>query len=279
MEKPKVSIIIPTYNSGATLAHCFKSIRNQSYCPIEIIVVDNLSNDTTTAIAAQWEARIIRKKSTPASARNIGIASSTGQYVFFIDSDQALSASVIAECVEKCEEEGARMVRVPEVFVGKGFWGSCSAEWKNSYRKVEEKYGASGNILTGQPRFFAKEQTIQAGMFSDSLVWGEDYDLYNRMRKMDAKEATCKSKLYHYEPVSIREILFKIFRYGHSMPTYTQHAGRRILLSMISHSLLTFKELLKEDIKYPSLIIGCAILLSLKTYFVTLGLVVGTLIS
>lgn len=277
MEKPRVSIIVPTYNSSATLAHCLKSVRNQSYSPIEIIIVDSGSIDATISIAARYGARIIRQESGAALARNIGIANSTGRYVFFIDSDQVLSTSVVEECVRNCEDGSAGMVRVPEVFVGEGFWSSCSAEWKNSYERVEQKYGATRNILAGEPRFYLKEQIIRAGMYDDGLVWGEDYDLYKRMRKMGVKEALCNSKLYHYEPASLREILFKLFRYGSSMPVYTRRTGQRVLRPMIAHSLLTLKELRKQHRKYPTIFVGCSVLLFLKICFMAFGLVTGSL--
>jgi cellulose synthase/poly-beta-1,6-N-acetylglucosamine synthase-like glycosyltransferase len=277
MEKPQVSVVVPTYNSAATLGNCLESVRGQSYSCIEIIVVDGGSTDATAAIARQYEAKIIRQKSTAALARNIGTTNSSGKYVVFVDSDQILSNSVVQECVGSCEESGAGMVRVPEIFVGEGFWGSCSAEWKNTYERVEQEYGAARKILASEPRFYAKEQIVRAGMYNGSLVWGEDYDLYERMRKLGVKEAVCKSEIYHREPTSLRPILFRLFRYGNSMPAYTRSTGQRVLGRMISHSLLALKELLKQHKKYPTIVVGCTILFCLKTCFMAFGLAIGSL--
>jgi len=278
MEKPKVTIIIPTYNSDATLAACLSSVRNQGYSSIEIIIVDNFSNDATVAIATEFGTRTIQQESTPALARNIGIANSTSKYILFLDSDQVLSPSVIEECVEKCEREKVEMVRVPEVFVGKSFWASCSASWKNFYGKVEQKYCVNGNILAGEPRFFIREQLVRAGMLNTGLFWGEDYDLYQRMRKAGIRETCCESRLYHYEPETIREILFKTLHYGSSMPIYTRRTGQRVMGPLTRHSLLTFKEIFRENKKQLSAITGCAVLLCLKTYFMVFGLIMGSLI-
>lgn len=276
MEKPRVSVVVPTYNSATTLAECLESVRSQSYSCIELIIVDGGSSDATAAIAMQYEAKIIEQKSTAALARNIGTTNSSGKYVFFVDSDQILSNSVVQECVRSCEESGAGMVIVPEIFVGEGFWGSCSAEWKNTYEKVGQKYGTTINTLASEPRFFLREQIVRMGMYNDRLVWGEDYDLYTRMRKMNVKETSCSSKIYHCERVSLREILLKILRYGNSMPAYTSVAEQRILLPLIGHSVLTFKELMKERREAPAIVPGCAILLGLKAYFFALGLIVGS---
>jgi glycosyltransferase involved in cell wall biosynthesis len=277
LEKPKVSVVVPTYNSERTLSECLKSIYNQSYRYHETIVVDSFSHDNTVNIAKGFDAIIIQRKCNPAAARNVGVANSTGQYVLFLDSDQVLSVSVIEECVEKSAADDAGMVRIPEVFIGKGFWSHCSAVWKNSYGKVERAYWRRRNIICGEPRFFIKEQIARAGMFNDKLLWGEDYDLYKRMNKMRIKEATCESELYHFEPTSIGKILSKLFRYGKSLQDFRQDSGRRLFLLLLNHSSLTLTMVARDYRKSPATIMGCVILLFLKTYYLTIGLLVGLL--
>jgi glycosyltransferase involved in cell wall biosynthesis len=275
MEKPKVSIIIPTYNSAATLARCLESIRGQSHPSIEVIIVDSMSNDATVEIAADFGAKAIQKESTPALARNLGVVNSTGKYVFFIDSDQVLSKSVVEECFQSCESENAGMVRVPEVFIGEGFWSSCSAEWKNCYVKVEQKYSGSRNILTGEPRFFLKELITQAGMLDPALLWGEDFVFYGKLKERKVKEVTCKSILYHYEPASVKSLILKNLRYGKSMPTFVVRSKNRIFSPLVRHSLLVLMEILRESSRKPDIILGCTFLLGLKAYAMMLGLLTG----
>jgi glycosyltransferase involved in cell wall biosynthesis len=174
--KPAVSIIIPTHNSGETIAECLRSIKSQSYADCEIIIVDDFSSDNTTETAKMFQARTIQRKCNPALARNIGIADSVS------DSDQVLAPSVIEQCVRKCEHEQVGMVRIPEISVGKGFWDSCSAAWKNSHQLVERLHGEKVTVFSGEPRFFVRELVAQVGMFNTKLVWGEDYDLYEKGR-------------------------------------------------------------------------------------------------
>jgi len=275
LEKQKVSIIIPTYNSGNTLEECLKSVQGQTYPIYEIIIVDNLSSDSTVKIAKEFGAKITQRKCNPALARNIGVANSTGKYVLFMDSDQVLSSSVVEECVRKCEGEKTGMVRVPEVFIGRGFWGFCSAVWKNYHEKVEQLHGASGNVIHGEPRFFIKKQVTRVGMLDPGLLWGEDYDLYEKLKKIGVKEASCESKLYHYEPTSIKEIVIKNLRYGRSMPIFLEQSKRPILPWMLRHALLTFREVFRNFKKFPAVIVGCATLLCLKTCSMTVGLLIG----
>lgn len=272
MEGPKVSLVIPTYNAGATIARCLSSVRGQSYSLVEVIIVDNFSNDTTTTIAKAFGAKVAQQKSTPALARNVGIANSAGKYVFFVDSDQVLSRCVVEECVAKCEEENAGMVRVPEFFVGEGFWGSCSAEWKNHYVEVEQRFGARGNILSGEPRFFSKELIVRVGMFNAALLWGEDYDLYQRLKRMNVKEVSCQSMLFHCELASVKGIMARNLRYGESMPTFMHHSKKQVFQRVMRHSLLTWGEILSELSENPGITLGCSILLGMKAFAMMAGL-------
>ena len=272
MENPKVSVLIPAYNAGATIARCLSSVHNQSYSVIEVIIVDNFSNDATVSTAKAFGAKVVQQKSTPALARNIGITNSTGKYVFFVDSDQILSRRLVEECVKKCEEENAAMVKVPELFVGDGFWGTCSAEWKNYYGKVEQRYGARGNILSGEPRFFAKEKIVRAGMLDVALLWGEDYDLCQRLEEMGIKEVSCQSLLYHFEPVSVKDILTKNLRYGGSLPAFVHRSKRQVYSRLIRHSLLTWGGTFAELSGRPSITLGCTFLLGLKAFAMMAGL-------
>ncbi len=275
MKKPEVSIVIPTYNSGETIACCLKSVQAQTYSSIEVIIVDNLSRDDTTRIAEDFGARVIRQNSTPALARNLGIVSSTGKYVLFVDSDQVLSRSVVTDCVRRCHSENVGMVRIPEIFVGRDFWSTCSAVWKNYYWKVEQKYGTGGYVLSGEPRFFLKEQIVLAGMLDPALRWGEDYNLYEKLKKIGVKEALCKSGLCHYEPSSFRKIVIKNLRYGSSMPILAQRSDSQVYPAVVRHSLLALKELFSELKEKPATTVGCVFLLGLRTMAMLIGFLSG----
>jgi glycosyltransferase involved in cell wall biosynthesis len=270
-EKPIVSIIIPTNNSGKTVGECLRSIQGQNYPLYEVIIVDNFSNDGTLETARKFGARIIRQECNPAQARNIGVDGSTGKYMLFLDSDQILSPTVVAECVERCENEKIGMVIIPEVFIGKGFWSSCSAIWKNCYEEVARLCGDRRDIMHNTPRFFVKEEIIRVGILDNSLHWGEDSDLYRKLRKANVREAVSESKIYHNELTSIRKAMIKNFHYGKSMPIFVQQTRQQIFPSMVEDALLTFRKVFKNSKNSPSVIIGCGILLCIKSYSTMIG--------
>lgn len=96
-----VSIIITTWNRLAALTNCLESIKKQSYCNYEIIVVDNNSTDNTTEFikSTYAEIRLITLDTNygPAYARNIATEQANGELLFYVDSDNILDPDCIKE--------------------------------------------------------------------------------------------------------------------------------------------------------------------------------------
>lgn len=104
MNKPSVSIIIPVYNVEPYVGRCIESVMNQTYCgALECIVVDDCGVDNSMAIAEKLiygyigpiSFVILRHAHNRglSAARNTGIDAASGDYVFFLDSDDALPAN------------------------------------------------------------------------------------------------------------------------------------------------------------------------------------------
>lgn len=96
MEKDKISIIIPVYNTERYLERCITSLLDQTYKNLELIFVDDGSTDKSIEILknAQKNDRritvISQKNSGPSAARNKGLSICTGQYIMFCDSDDTV---------------------------------------------------------------------------------------------------------------------------------------------------------------------------------------------
>lgn len=99
--KSSVSVIIPMYNSAEYIERCVQSILNQSYKNIEVILVDNNSDDDTWNICRSMEGvKLIKEPSQGVGmARNRGIESATGEYIAFVDSDDYIEPDYIEKLV------------------------------------------------------------------------------------------------------------------------------------------------------------------------------------
>ena len=100
----KVSIVVPVYNTGKEmLVRCFDSIINQTYKNIELIIVDDGSEQETADVCdkycndhQEFNIRVIHNKNGGASvARNTGIENSTGAYITFVDADDWVDSEYI----------------------------------------------------------------------------------------------------------------------------------------------------------------------------------------
>ncbi|MFI3685944.1 glycosyltransferase [Vagococcus fluvialis] len=93
MDNDKISIIIPVYNGERTIRRAIESCINQTYENIEILVVNNGSTDQTLKILTSIRDErisVLTSDKGRSRARNLGLDRSTGQYILFLDADDAL---------------------------------------------------------------------------------------------------------------------------------------------------------------------------------------------
>lgn len=174
-QQPLVSIIVPTYNSAATLQACLNSIAKQDYSSVELVVVDNNSTDNTKEIAKQFTKNVFNKGPERSWQRNYGVKKSTGEYVIIIDSDMELEPEVVRQCVDvyKKSSDVAGII-IPEESFGIGFWAQCKKLERSFYVGVDGIEAA---------RCFTKKLYTELGGYDTEMVSGEDWDLSQRAAK------------------------------------------------------------------------------------------------
>ncbi len=240
MSSPLVSVIVPTRNSSEFLEACLKSIRDQTYKNIELIVVDNNSTDNTKEIANKYTDKVFNQGPERSAQRNFGSKNSAGEFVVFIDSDMELSNEVIAECVVKASEQTVTGVIIPEESFGVGFWAQCKRLERSFYVGVEWMEAA---------RFFRKEILEQVGGYNEDMVSGEDWDLSQRV-EAEGKVLRIKSFIYHNEGrLSLIRTLKKKFYYAKKIATYTstQQSNASVKNKWVSYEDIVFFCLNRQD--------------------------------
>ena len=119
----RVSIIVPVYRVEAYIDECVESLVSQTYSNLEILLIDDESPDNCGAICDRWAARdsrirvIHKKNGGAASARNAGLDAATGDYVCFVDSDDAVLADYVCHLVSTLETQ-----RADAAVCGFSFW-------------------------------------------------------------------------------------------------------------------------------------------------------------
>lgn len=110
MQAPLVSIVIPIYNVEHYLRQCLESVTNQTYRNLEIILVDDGSLDNCPQICdatAAKDSRIIvihKKNGGLSDARNAGLKKISGEFIFFIDSDDFITKDCIEQLVHESQK-------------------------------------------------------------------------------------------------------------------------------------------------------------------------------
>lgn len=110
---PKISIVVPVYNTEQYLCQCLDSLINQNYNNIEIICVDDSSPDNSLSILNEYAVRDPRIKvytkqnGGVSDTRNYGLKHISGDYYMFIDSDDWLDSGTIESCVGTIIRENA----------------------------------------------------------------------------------------------------------------------------------------------------------------------------
>lgn len=107
-----MSVIIPTYNRAHLLEKAIRSIQGQSYDDIEIIVVDDGSQDNTDAVMAGFpEIRYIKQSNTgPSLARQKGLQHAQGEFFASLDSDDFWDKNFVEEAVACIQEHGVDFI-------------------------------------------------------------------------------------------------------------------------------------------------------------------------
>lgn len=108
-----VTVIVPVYQVKEYLAKCIESILEQTYSNIEVILIDDGSNDGSEKICDTFanidsRVKVIHQKNKGVSAaRNIGLENSNGKYICFIDADDYIDEKYISELYKMCKENEA----------------------------------------------------------------------------------------------------------------------------------------------------------------------------
>lgn len=191
-EKPKVSVIIPTYNRAESLPRAIQSVLNQTFQDFEIIVVDDGSTDNTKDIIKEFQEQDKRvkyikhdKNKGAAAARNTGIKVAKGKFIAFQDSDDEWLPKKLEKQMEAFDNASSK---VGVVYTG--FWSiEGNVKQYSLHKEILHKEGdihtqiLQGNFI-GTPAAVVKKACFKkVGMFDERLHRLIDWELWIRVSK------------------------------------------------------------------------------------------------
>ncbi|TCF96627.1 hypothetical protein BZM26_36480 [Paraburkholderia strydomiana] len=154
--KPKVSVIIPVFDTGRHLEVCLESVINQDLADLEILCIDDGSSDPLTDDILQTYSRqdirirLIRQpNSGPATARNLGLTNARGDYVAFVDSDDYISRNYIGSLYQTAQQHDCDVAVASQILQVDG--SNATIEKKSgfeSFQKIDSAQLVAEVILT-----------------------------------------------------------------------------------------------------------------------------------
>ena len=144
MTERQTSVIIPAFNAAATVVRAIRSALDQQPAPLEVLVVDDGSTDSTELLVRSFPERVrfIRQNHAgPSAARNRGLRAACGKYIAFLDADDYWLPGFIGACEEFLETHAD----VVAVSVGLRFISS------NGKERGSEKFDASAGNVADPP--------------------------------------------------------------------------------------------------------------------------------
>lgn len=205
MMEPKISVIVPNYNSASTLPDCIQSLLNLNYPKekLEILVVDNGSTDNSVQIIKTFPVKLITENNVKGSyaARNSGVREATGEICAFTDADCIVDRDWLRNAVKYFDAEvggvaGKIIAAQPRTLVEEFLMIRNTFDQSRFFRHPYYPFAVTANVLYKRAVFdivgtfethwvsggdvdFSWRMQMQGGL---KLVFAEDCIVYHRHR-------------------------------------------------------------------------------------------------
>lgn len=222
--KGLVSVIVPVYNVEKYVRRCVHSILAQTYSKLEVLLIDDGSQDQSGMICEEYpikdsRVRVIHQENGGlSSARNTGIEEAKGEYLAFVDSDDFIAKNFVERLLKACKETGSEIAQCRwECVTGDSLTKQSQLEETSrvysGYETLEQMYEADGAyyIVAWNKLYFAK-------LFADirypiGRIHEDEATTYRLLEKAE-KVVVLDTSLYGYftSDASITRNQFKLQR-------------------------------------------------------------------
>lgn len=232
--KPLVSIIIPVYNGSNYIKKAIESALNQTYRNIEIIVINDGSQDETEYIAKSYGCKIkyyYKDNGGVASALNFGIREAKGDYISWLSHDDVYFENKIDRQIEELKniDKNTILYSGYELINDKSeFLGTWEISDKKEYRKLNNNfYALLLSKLHGCSLLIPKKAFYEVSFFCKDLKCTQDYDLWFKIFKYGYKIKYIPEALLQYRLHENQDSKHKL--------NIVADEGNRLWINMISN--------------------------------------------
>ncbi|MEH1875422.1 glycosyltransferase family 2 protein [Nostoc sp.] len=191
---PKVSVIIPAYNTEAYIAKAIESVLEQTLTDIELIIVDDASTDKTVEVAKSFtdprlKVIVNQQNLGAAAARNRALRAAQGEWIAVLDSDDWYAPERLSKLVSLADEINADMIADDLYLINDGETSPWSTLIQESEERIDkilqidivyfvetDVYGQPGLHLGLSKPLFKREFLVKHGIeYDDAIRMGQDF--------------------------------------------------------------------------------------------------------
>jgi len=254
-EPPHVSVVIPIYNEEQSIKECILSLFNQTFRPLETVVVDDGSTDRSVEICQGLGIHVyLQKHRGPGAARNLGARHATGNILVFIDADMTFALDYIEKLVSPIIKGEA---------IATCHWNEKVANWDNPWARCQTWYLGLPDVR--------KDFFQESGGYSEIEGWGEDSSIAFRTGELAVivPDAIC----FHRNVENIKEVFWEAAWRGRNLAV-----SKNALLRIYASAILIHKNPLLEVVKGLSLAVSKKEpRMILYSFLFSLGFITGAL--
>jgi len=215
---PVVSVVVPVRNGADTIRACIESLLGVEFPQgeFEVIVIDNDSSDSTVRVLDHFHGRIRtfkERKRGPSAARNTGVFHALGQLIAFTDADCVVEPAWLKNLVQPLTNPaigiagGEILALQPANRIER--FGELIHDHRRALEEFQPPYAITMN--------WASRRAVleQAGLFDESLIRGEDFDLATRIHAAGYRFVYCPdARVWHRNERTFRGLLREGFQHG-----------------------------------------------------------------
>ena len=201
---PKVSVIVPVYNTEAYLEKCLDSLANQTLKDIEILIVNDGSPDNSQKIIDNYTEKypnfkgFIKENGGISDARNFGIQRATGMYIGFVDGDDYAEPEMFEKLYNKAISEIFDVVVCDVNLIENNKKSLISSLVSNDIYTKEDMKKQMVNIYPSAWNKLYKRDLFNNEVYFKKGVWFEDVEFLYRLFPYINKMGTVKEPLINY---------------------------------------------------------------------------------
>ena len=234
MSRPTVAVVIPAKNEESTIEACVRSLKQQTYGELQIIVVDDGSTDRTLEVLERFsDITVLRSDGRgPSRARNLGLGSAAADIIAFTDADCICEPRWVEELVATLQcgpyagaggdqhsppGESPFGRRVQQFLKAVGFVGGYV---RTTDHEVPTRHNPTCNVA------YQSEVLERVGGFDEALWPGEDVDLDRRITAQGYELAyTPRAVVYHFRPRDMAGFCRMMKNYGRAQSCLMRKHG------------------------------------------------------